>query len=122
MNKTTEELLEERGKRYGSFSSFAEISQEIKSKVYTDLKLDKEKREANMIIMEGLDMVVHKLARILNGDPYYLDSWRDLSAYAKLVCDELEKTENVTDVKTIQIIRKNGEWVEGSSDENLRNS
>jgi len=93
-SKTTEELLEERGKRYGSFSSFAEISQEIKSKVYTDLKLDKEKRETNMVIMEGLDMIIHKLARIINGDPYYDDSWKDIAGYAKLVADHLEKSDN----------------------------
>jgi hypothetical protein len=36
-------------------------------------------------------MVVHKIGRILNGDPHYADSWVDIAGYAKLVADRLEK-------------------------------
>jgi len=35
-------------------------------------------------------MVVHKIARILNGDPNYDDSWVDISGYTKLVADRLQ--------------------------------
>lgn len=35
-------------------------------------------------------MIFHKIARILNGDPNYADSWVDIAGYAKLVADELE--------------------------------
>jgi hypothetical protein len=28
---------------------------------------------------------MHKVARILNGDPDYADSWRDIIGYARLV-------------------------------------
>ena len=89
--QTTEELLQERGERYGSFSSFAEISQDLKNRIYTDLKLEKERKKDNLVIMEGLDMILHKLARIVNGDPYYDDSWKDIAGYAKLVADHLNK-------------------------------
>jgi hypothetical protein len=89
--QTTEELLQERGKRYGSFSSFSEISQSLKNKVYVDLKLDKNRKEDNMVILEGLDMIMHKIARVLNGDPYYDDNWKDIAGYAKLVADQLNK-------------------------------
>jgi hypothetical protein len=37
-----------------------------------------------------MTMIVHKLARIVNGDPNYGDSWRDIEGYAKLVADRLE--------------------------------
>ena len=39
---------------------------------------------------ESLEMVQHKVARILNGDPNYADSWVDIAGYAKLVADRLE--------------------------------
>ena len=38
---------------------------------------------------ESLDMIVHKIGRILNGDPNYIDSWHDIQGFAKLVEDEL---------------------------------
>ena len=35
-------------------------------------------------------MICHKIGRILNGDPDYGDSWRDIAGYALLVADRLE--------------------------------
>jgi hypothetical protein len=34
-------------------------------------------------------MISHKIARILNGDPCYHDSWHDIVGFAKLVADGL---------------------------------
>jgi len=34
---------------------------------------------------ESLEMNAHKIARILNGDPNYADSWHDIAGYATLV-------------------------------------
>jgi hypothetical protein len=39
---------------------------------------------------EALDMIVHKIGRIINGDPNYIDSWQDIIGYAQLVKDRLE--------------------------------
>ena len=39
---------------------------------------------------EALEMIAHKIGRILNGDPNYADSWIDIAGYAKLVADRLE--------------------------------
>jgi len=56
---------------------------------------------------EALDMIQHKIARILNGDPYYEDSWVDVIGYAQLALDRIrEDTENR---KTIEAFQK---WVE----------
>lgn len=38
---------------------------------------------------ECLEMIAHKIGRILNGDPHYEDSWRDIAGYATLVADRL---------------------------------
>lgn len=39
---------------------------------------------------EALEMIAHKIGRILNGDPNYHDSWHDIVGYTKLVADRLE--------------------------------
>lgn len=33
---------------------------------------------------EALEMIVHKIGRILNGDPNHADSWHDIAGYATL--------------------------------------
>jgi hypothetical protein len=42
-------------------------------------------------MQESLDLIANKLARIVNGDPFYDDSWHDVGGYAKLVEIELAK-------------------------------
>ena len=79
--KTTDDVLKERGDRYGTFSTHAEISQQLKSIVLSD-KLSPSQREA-------LEMICHKIARIVNGDPSYDDSWKDIAGYAELIYKEL---------------------------------
>ena len=81
-----EEILEERGKRYGSFEDHSVISQSLKNvmKVTSNYnKLTQDKKEA-------LEMIQHKIARILNGDPEYKDSWVDIAGYSKLIADTLK--------------------------------
>lgn len=79
------DLLTERGKRYGEFEDHAFISQGLKEEMsshkgWSRLKWDQK---------EALEMIAHKVARILNGDPHYSDSWVDIAGYAKLVADRL---------------------------------
>ena len=35
-------------------------------------------------------MIQHKIARILNGDPNWKDTWDDIAGYAKLIGDKLK--------------------------------
>jgi hypothetical protein len=81
--------LNERGKRYGKFTGHAEITQAIKSVMFnsrSDLVLASDQREA-------LEMIAHKIGRIINGDPDYADSWVDIAGYAQLVADRLNGVE-----------------------------
>jgi len=83
-----DKTLDERGKRYGRFRDHAEISQHLKATIENyavkrNCDLDPDQSEA-------LGMICHKIARILNGDPNYADSWIDIAGYAKLVADRLE--------------------------------
>lgn len=82
------ETLQERGKRYGVFTRHAEISQQLKEVInqYQTKVLAADQQEA-------LDMICHKIGRIINGDPDYADSWHDIAGYAQLVADRLNGTE-----------------------------
>ena len=37
-------------------------------------------------------MIASKMARIVNGDPNYIDNWHDIAGYATLVEQELNMT------------------------------
>lgn len=79
--------LDERGKRYGDFGNHAQITQDIKTNMvhapkWDDLSADKK---------EALEMIAHKIGRILNGDPEYADSWHDIAGYATLIEKSLTK-------------------------------
>ena len=77
--------LIERGRRYGSFIGHSCITQDIKTTMHKSPKW----RELDPDQKEALEMVAHKVGRILNGDPNYPDSWHDIVGYAKLVADRL---------------------------------
>lgn len=76
-----DETLKERGSRYGEFPGHAGITQGIKYAMSTSQNwatLEDDMREC-------LEMVAHKIGRILNGDPDYIDSWTDIIGYTRLV-------------------------------------
>ena len=77
------DTIAERGKRYGDFTDHARISQGLQRVLLSEAKwweMSDDKREA-------LILIVHKIARILNGDPEYADNWHDIGGYAKLAED-----------------------------------
>jgi hypothetical protein len=82
------EVLEERGSRYGPFITHAEITQRLK--MVAEKFLHNAGKELDFDQQEALDMIFHKIGRIINGDPDYADSWVDIAGYAKLVADRLE--------------------------------
>lgn len=89
--KEITDVLNERGDRYGKFTGHAKVTQDLKRVIHEHLgyrgrKLDHDQQEA-------IDMICHKIGRIVNGDPNYADSWVDIAGYAKLVADRLEGTE-----------------------------
>lgn len=84
---STDEILNERGKRYGKFVDHARITQNMKIEAFHILK--KRGIELQPDQAEALDMIFHKIGRILNGDPDYADSWQDIAGYAQLVADRL---------------------------------
>lgn len=88
----TDAILKERGSRYGKFKDHAFITQGLKTlsdgfvRSVHDMPITARLSASQL---EALDMIYHKIGRILNGDPNYEDSWRDIAGYAQLVADEL---------------------------------
>jgi hypothetical protein len=70
--------LDERGTRYGDFMGHAEITCELKGTIAQYAITRGKKLEVDQ--QEALDMICHKIGRILNGDPDYADSWHDIAA------------------------------------------
>lgn len=83
INKT----LDERGKRYGKFIGHAEVAQGLKE--FIQVELFKREKTLAPDQQEALDMICHKIARIVNGDADYDDSWIDIAGYATLVAERL---------------------------------
>lgn len=86
MSTHIETTLAERGTRYGEFTSHAHITQRLKEAMRDSRNWD----EIDYDQKEALEMVAHKIGRILNGDANYHDSWHDIIGYVKLVADRLE--------------------------------
>lgn len=84
----TNEILEERGHTHGDFYVNAEISQDFKDII---IQCDD---ELTPVMKEALDMIVHKISRILAGNPFHQDHWDDIAGYAQLVSNSLRKNEN----------------------------
>ena len=80
--------LKERGSRYGKFTGHAAVSQSIQQ-VMEGHDTDKWSAMAHDQ-REALFMIAHKIARIVNGDHDYADSWVDIAGYATLVANRLE--------------------------------
>lgn len=78
-------ILEEREATYGNFRDVAQISQSILDNLRTGASY----YELDYDQLEALAMISNKLARIVNGDVTYRDSWLDISGYSILVADRL---------------------------------
>lgn len=80
-----DQTLNQRGQRYGEFKTHAQITQDLKEV----MRLTDNWEVLQPFQVEALEMIAHKIGRILNGDPNYDDSWVDIAGYAKLVADRL---------------------------------
>lgn len=84
-------ILNERGSRYGKFKNLAQLCQELKRVMVRHASaVGTEFTDSQW---EALEMIAHKIARIVNGDPNHIDSWSDVAGYAKLIVDELDGIE-----------------------------
>jgi hypothetical protein len=83
-----DQTLNERAQDYGTFRDGAALMQGIKRLLAGHAaKHDKTFADDQW---EALEMMVHKIGRIVNGNPDKVDSWVDIAGYATLVADRLQ--------------------------------
>lgn len=86
---SVENILDERGSKYGKFENHASISQGLKLVINAELEQRNKKLSDDQ--QEALEMICHKIARIINGDQNYADSWVDIAGYATLIAIRLNQ-------------------------------
>lgn len=86
MAESIEQTLAERGARYGAFKDHAAIAQDLQD----DMRAAPGWKLLAPDQKQALSVIADKIARMLNGDPDYLDNWHDIIGYAKLVEDRLK--------------------------------
>ena len=80
--------LDARAVDYGKFIEGAEVMQMLKRVVQA--ALNNRDKVLAQDQAEAMDMIIHKIGRIVNGNPDVVDHWLDIAGYAKLVADRLE--------------------------------
>lgn len=83
-----DQVLDSRAQDYGAFKDGAQLMQGLKR-----LMADHAQRHNKTFAddqWEALEMIIHKVGRIVNGNPDKVDHWTDIAGYAKLVADRLE--------------------------------
>ena len=78
-------MLEDRGKKHGDFTDHARIAQRLKAVMHN---------ESSWVGLtptqkEGLEMIQHKIARILAGNPNLPEHWEDIEGYSRITRDRL---------------------------------
>lgn len=87
MAEELDKTLENRGKEYGDFRNQAEVVQGMKNVMRANPGWER----MTPYQQEAADMIVHKLARIVNGNPFNVDSWHDIVGYAEITKVRVEQ-------------------------------
>lgn len=78
-------ITDERGRQYGDFTHQGVIAQDLKEY----MREQDGWRRLKSHQKESLDMIAHKISRILNGDPQHRDSWVDIAGYAQITAERI---------------------------------
>lgn len=76
----TTETIQERSKTHGPFPDVCKVAQNLKSEMQDAAGWSALAPHQK----EGLEMIQHKIARILNGNANEPDHWHDIAGYATL--------------------------------------
>lgn len=83
-------LTAERGTTHGAFSDHARYTQQLKGVAYRAYN-ERSKRGQPPLTnqqKESLEMILHKVGRILAGDASFADHWDDIGGYAHIANKE----------------------------------
>jgi hypothetical protein len=79
------ELVKTKAKTHGDFSVMAGLAQGLKSMI----RLCPTHKQLNDVQSEAVDMILHKIGRLVAGDPNAREHWEDIAGYSKLVLDRI---------------------------------
>jgi hypothetical protein len=85
---TVDKVVDKRAITYGKFEELAEVSQRFKDSLHYFLITRNKYLAPDQ--QEAMELIITKLARIINGNSDYPDNWKDIAGYATLVADRLE--------------------------------
>ena len=85
------DVLAARGKTHGDYGDHARITQALKMQMRTSMPDGEGWHKLTVAQRETLDMIAHKIGRILAGDPDFRDHWVDIAGYAQLSADRCTK-------------------------------
>lgn len=80
-------ILATRPNTHGEFTDNAVVMQVLKDTIRAGTGY----RNTSLVQREALDMIAHKIGRIVTGDPNFHDHWDDIIGYAKLARDRIQK-------------------------------
>lgn len=83
-----DETLDARAQDYGRFKDGAALMQAMKRTLADHARMHNKTFADDQ--WEALEMIVHKIGRIVNGNPDKVDHWVDIAGYAKLIADRLQ--------------------------------
>ena len=88
MNEVRRVLLE-RTHTHGNFGEHSMTAQSLKDA----MRISKNWNSLTSVQRESMEMIAHKIARILNGNQNHKDHYIDILGYAQLALDELKRTD-----------------------------
>ena len=83
-----DQTLDARAQDYGKFKDGAALMQAMKRTLADHARMHNKTFADDQ--WEALEMIVHKMARIVNGNSDKVDSWVDIAGYATLIADRLQ--------------------------------
>lgn len=89
-----QDTLNERENTYGDYKMVANLTRGL----LANMEYSKNWGELYPYQQEALHMIASKIARILEGDYEYVDSWHDIAGYATLVEQCLKQKRHNVDV------------------------
>lgn len=85
MVSNVDELLAERQQTHGDYTEHASITQQIKDV----MRFSDGWTRLNVCERETLEMIAHKIGRVLAGNPHFEDHWDDIAGYSRLVSQRI---------------------------------
>lgn len=85
--KSIDEILQERENEYGDYAVGAHLGRSLMRTCENTPSWQRMTSSEQYAVI----MICAKLARVLNGNPHHMDSWRDIAGYATLTVDYIKK-------------------------------